>query len=125
MSGEERSIRPGTSLEDRVAALLRNLGYSVVQHKIIADHEIDVWGEQDDGRTIAVECKEYYSSGPVPTEDVVKFIGVIADLRNTLGIPDDAMFVSITGFRGRARDMLERNGIISVCLLYTSPSPRD
>jgi len=81
---------------------------------MMAGHEIDVWGERDDGRTIAVECKEYYSSGPVPTRDVVKFIGVVTDLRNTLGVPDDAMFVSITGFADEARDMLERNGIITV-----------
>jgi len=80
----------------------------------MAGHEIDVWGEREDGRTIAVECKEYYSSGPVPARDVLRFIGVITDLRNTLGVPDDAMFVSITGFVDEARDMLERNGIIAV-----------
>ena len=114
MSAEGRSIRPGTSLEDRVAAFLRGLGYNVTQHKILAGHEIDVWGERDDGKTIAVECKEYYSSGPAPTRDALKFIGVITDLRNTLGVPDDAMFVSITGFVDEARDMLERNGIIAI-----------
>ena len=110
--GETGSVRRGTSLEDRVAALLRNLGYVTELHKIMAGHEIDVWGEREDGRTIAVECKEHYSSGPFYASEVVKFVGVIADLRNIYGVPDDAMFVSITGFTDDAKDLLERNDII-------------
>jgi len=46
-----------------VAALLRNLGYNVAQHRIMAGHEIDVWGEREGGGTIAVECKEIILRG--------------------------------------------------------------
>ena len=112
MSERGQSLRPGTSLEERVASLLRNMGYYVEQHKILAGHEIDVWGEDNNGKTIAVECKEHYTTGPITTHYVVKFIGVIADLQKVMGVPDEAMFVSITGFIDEARDMLERNGII-------------
>jgi len=52
-----------------------------------------------------------YSSRTVLARNVVKFIGVITDLRNTLEVPDDAMFVSITRFVNEVRDMLDLKGM--------------
>jgi len=108
------AIRPGTTLEGRLSAYLERLGYHATMHYIRHEHEIDVWGERDDGQTIAVECKEYYSGEGISLPLVRDFFAKVHDLRELEGVPTKAMFVTIGTFNETAREYLDRRGIIAV-----------
>lgn len=105
----------GSTLEGRVRALLHSKGYKAVTNKIILDHEIDVWGEDTDGRVALVECKEFYVSGPVSSGQIRNFFGKTYDIEHNYGENVYLkMFVSISGFTDPARSLCERLGILAV-----------
>jgi len=110
MEDEEGIIRKGTVLEDWMETLLRRAGFETTQHMMLHGHEIDVWGERQDGKSIAVECKEYYE-GKVSMDDVRNFFAKIYDLRNLIGKPDNAILVSSGVLTLNAQDFADRNGI--------------
>lgn len=105
----------GSTLEGRVRVLLQSKGYRAVTNKIVLDHEIDVWGEDADGRVALVECKEYYTSGPISSGQIRNFFGKTYDIEHNYGENVYLkMFVSISGFTDTARSLCERLGILVV-----------
>lgn len=109
------SPKRGSTLEGRVRALLEAKGYRAVTNRIILDHEIDVWGEDPDGRIALVECKEYYMSGPISSGQIRNFFGKVYDIEHNYGENIYLkMFVSISGFTDPARSLCERLGILPV-----------
>lgn len=110
-----RSPRRGSTLEGRVRALLQSKGYKAETNKIILDHEIDVWGEDADGRVALVECKEYYNSGPISSGQIRNFFGKVYDIEHNYGENVYlALFVSISGFTDVARALCDRLGILAI-----------
>lgn len=107
--------RRGSALEGRVRSLLQSKGYRAITNKIVLDHEIDVWGEDNDGRIALVECKEYYTSGPISSGQIRNFFGKIYDIEHNYGENVYLkMFVSISGFTDPARSLCERLGILAI-----------
>ena len=105
----------GFTLEGRVRSLLQSKGYSATTNKIMRDNEIDLWGEDKDGRVALVECKEYYSSGPVTSSDIRNFFGKTYDIEHNYGENVYLkMFVSISGFTNVARALCERLAILAI-----------
>lgn len=114
-SAGTRNPRRGSTLEGRIRSLLQARGYSASTNKIVLDHEIDVWGEDDQGRVALAECKEYYSSGPVSSGQIRNFFGKIYDIEHNYGENVYLkMFVSISGFTDSAASLCERLGIMAV-----------
>lgn len=107
--------RRGSTLEGRVRVLLQSKGYKAATNKIVLDHEVDVWGEDIDGRVALVECKEYYTSGPISSGQIRNFFGKTYDIEHNYGENVYLkMFVSISGFTDAARSLCERLGILAV-----------
>jgi len=105
----------GSTLEGRVRALFQAKGYRAVTNKIVFDHEIDVWGEDENQRVAVAECKEYYATGPVTCGHVRNFFGKVFDIEHNYGENVYlAMFVSISGFTDTARALCDRLGILAV-----------
>lgn len=75
----------GSTLEGRARMLLQSKGYRATTNKVVLDHEIDVWGEDADGRIALVECKEYYTSGPVSSGQIRNFFGKAYDIEHNYG----------------------------------------
>lgn len=77
--------------------------------------ESTLWGEDKDGRVALVECKEYYSSGPVTSSDIRNFFGKTYDIEHNYGENVYLkMFVSISGFTNVARALCERLAILAI-----------
>jgi len=82
----------GAALEQKVATLLRSMGYDVKTNVIItgrsgARHELDVVGEKSDQLTtfrVAVECKAWEQ--PIEKDVVAKFSYVLGDIGMREGI---------------------------------------
>jgi len=82
----------GAALEQKVATLLRSMGYDVKTNVIItgrsgARHELDVVGEKSDQLTtfrVAVECKAWEQ--PIEEDVVAKFSYVLGDIGMREGI---------------------------------------
>lgn len=112
---QNNSPRRGSTLEGRVRVLLQSKGYKATTNRIVLDHEIDVWGEDVDGRVALVECKEYYNSGPISSGQIRNFFGKVYDIEHNYGENVYLkMFVSISGFTDAARSLCERLGILAV-----------
>ncbi|MFQ5950448.1 MAG: restriction endonuclease [Candidatus Geothermarchaeales archaeon] len=101
----EGYAKQGTTLEGRVAQLLRIQGYRVIRNDIVEGHEIDVHAESEDGKRILVECKEYYRK-LVDREKVLIFATKVRDIE-----PDEAWFVTISDFEPPAHELCRRYGI--------------
>lgn len=95
----------GTTLEGRVAQLLRLAGYNVSRNVFVESHEIDVYAENEKGKRIAVECKEYYTQ-LIPRDLILIFATKVRDIN-----PDEAWFVTIYDFEPPARELCKRYGI--------------
>lgn len=109
------SPRRGSTLEGRLRVLLQSKGYKATTNKIVLDHEIDVWGEDIDGRVALVECKEYYASGPISSGQIRNFFGKTYDIEHNYGENVYLkIFVSISGFTDAARSLCDRLGILAV-----------
>jgi hypothetical protein len=106
-SAADGFAKPGTTLEGRVAQLLRLMGYNVARNQIIEGHEIDVYGEKE-GRKIVVECKEYYT-GLVDREKILIFSAKVRDIR-----PEEAWFVTISDFDQSSFELCKRYGIRAI-----------
>jgi len=105
----------GSVLEGRVRALLHLRGFQTVTNKKVLDHEIDVWGEDDNHRVVLVECKEFYDGIPISASHIRNFFGKVYDIEHNYGENVYlAMFVSISGFTDPARALCERLGIFAV-----------
>jgi Holliday junction resolvase-like predicted endonuclease len=105
--GPEGFAKPGTTLEGRVAQLLRLMGYNVTRNVIIRDHEIDVFGEKENHKII-VECKEYYTQ-LISRDLILIFATKIRDI-----MPDEAWFVTINDFDSSALELSKRYSIRSI-----------
>ena len=103
----EGFAKRGTTLEGRVAQLLRLMGYNVSRSHVIEGHEIDVYGETD-GKRIIVECKEYYTQ-LIPRDLILIFATKVRDIH-----PDEAWFVTINDFEPSALELCRRYDIRSV-----------
>ena len=103
----EGFAKRGTTLEGRVAQLLRLMGYSVVRNQIIEGHEIDVYAEKN-GRRMIIECKEYYTE-LIPRELILIFSAKVRDIK-----PDESWFVAISDFDASALELCKRYGIRAV-----------
>ncbi len=72
--------------------------------------EMDVLAESDCGRVLAVEVKKTEAPiGLTSVEDFLEKLGVYASLHPERTIIP--AFFSVGGFRGKARDICEKNGI--------------
>jgi hypothetical protein len=103
-SAVEGFAKRGTTLEGRVAQLLRLMGYDVVRNQTVEGHEIDVSGKKN-GRRIIVECKEYYTE-LIPRELILIFSAKVRDIK-----PDESWFVTISDFDQSALELCKRYGI--------------
>lgn len=103
----EGFAKPGTTLEGRVAQLLRLMGYNVTRNIVIRDHEIDVFGEKENHKII-VECKEYYTQ-LISRDLILIFATKVRDI-----MPDEAWFVTINDFESSALELCRRYGIRSI-----------
>lgn len=101
-------VKPGTTLEGRVAQLLRIQGFKVMRNKVVEGHEIDVYAKGKDGKTIAVECKEYYTE-LVDRDKILIFAAKIHDIK-----PDEAWFVTISDFEPPALELCKKYGMHAV-----------
>jgi len=101
-------VKPGTTLEGRVAQLLRIQGFKVMRNKVIEGHEIDVYAKGKDGKTIAVECKEYYTE-LVDRDKILIYATKVHDIK-----PDEAWFVTISDFEPPALELCKKYGIHAV-----------
>lgn len=99
--------KPGTTLEGRVANLLRLMGYNVSRNIFIKDHEIDVYAEKD-SENIIVECKEYYTQ-KISRDLILIFNTKVRDI-----MPSESWFVTINDFDSSARELCNRYGIRAV-----------
>ena len=91
----------GTTLEGRVAQLLRLMGYNVSRNEIIEGHEIDVYGEKE-GKRIVIECKEFYTQ-LISRDLILIFATKVRDIN-----PDEAWFVTISDFENSALELCKR-----------------
>jgi Holliday junction resolvase-like predicted endonuclease len=105
--GSEGFSKKGTTLEGRVAQLLRLLGYNIQRNLILEGHEIDVCGEKDN-RRIIVECKEYYEQ-LISRDLILIYATKVRDIQ-----PDDAWFVTINDFEMSALELCKRYGIRAI-----------
>jgi sporulation protein YlmC with PRC-barrel domain len=105
----------GSTLEGRARMLLQSKGYRATTNKVVLDHEIDVWGEDADGRIALVECKEYYTSGPVSSGQIRNFFGKAYDIEHNYGENVYLkIFIGISGFTDAASSLCDRLGILAV-----------
>lgn len=107
--------RPASVLAGRVRALLEARGYNAVTGKVVLEHEIDVWGEDEDGRVAVAGCREPGESGLATPVHIRDFFGKVYDIRhhycNTI---DLAIYVSPGGFTEQARSLCDRLGILAL-----------
>jgi Holliday junction resolvase-like predicted endonuclease len=106
-SAPEGFVKRGTTLEGRVAQLLRLMGYNVTRNQTIEGHEIDVYGEKDGNRLI-VECKEYHKT-LISRELIMIFSARVRDIK-----PDESWFVTIYDFDQSALELCKRYGIRAI-----------
>lgn len=103
----EGFAKKGTTLEGRVAQLLRIMGYDVTRNIIMNDHEIDVYAEKN-GHKIIVECKEYYTQ-LISRDLILIFATKTRDIT-----PNEAWFVTINDFENSALELCKRYRIRSI-----------
>lgn len=111
----ESPPRPASVLAGRVRALLEARGYNSVTGKVILEHEIDVWGEDGDGRVAVAGCREPGESGLATAAHIRDFFGKVYDIRHHYCNKIDlTLYVSPGGFTEQARSLCDRLGILAL-----------
>lgn len=82
----------------------------VVVRQARSDRGIDITARTDDGRTVAVQCKNRASRWVVPSADMQKFAGTARVVDRV----DIALFVATCEFSREAQAIADLSGVVTV-----------
>jgi len=111
----DASLHPsdGMGFEEKVANILRILGYSVQRNVSINNCQIDLYAEHAKGvipHRLMVECKDYGGSRLIGNQEIMKFAGALAIARGQ-GLVHQGLFITTNGFTADAKALARQSGI--------------